>query len=75
VSRAPPNFRQADVARAMKAARNAGFKVVRVEIEPKTGRITFVMKDGESETKIENPFDTAPTPWSAQKRKKKCASD
>ena len=72
MSRAPSNFRQQDVSRAIRAAKIAGLDVQRVEIDGK--RIIVVVKEGEIETKI-NPFDTAPTPWSAQKRKKKCASD
>ena len=71
MSRAPSNFRQQDVSRAIRAAKVAGLDVQRVEIDGK--RIIVVVKEGETEVKI-NPFDTAPT-WSAQKRKKKCASD
>jgi hypothetical protein len=75
VSRAPSNFRQQDVARAIRAAKSAGLDLVRVEVDPKTAKIVLIVKgDDEIETKI-NPFDTSPTPWSAQKRKKKCASD
>jgi len=68
--RAPSNFRQQDVARAIKAAKTAGLDVARVEVDPKTARITLIMKgaDGE-ETKIENPFDTAPLPSPMRKRR------
>ena len=71
MSRAPSNFRQQDVSRAIRAAKVAGLDVQLLEIDCK--RIIVLVKEGETEVKI-NPFDTAPTPWS-QKRKKKCASD
>jgi hypothetical protein len=75
VSRTPSNFRQQDVARAIRAAKGAGLDVIRIEVDPRSSKITVVVKeDGTTEKKI-NPFDTAPTPWSAQKRKKKCASE
>lgn len=55
----------------MKAAKGAGYDLVRVEIDPKTAKIVLVVKeDGNPEKKI-NPFDDAPTPWSAPKRKAK----
>jgi hypothetical protein len=73
--RTPSNFRQGDVARAIKAAKIAGLDIVRVEVDPKTARITLVTKDdGESELKI-NPFDKAPADWPTGKRKKKCVSE
>lgn len=77
MSRTPSNFRQQDVARAIKAAKGAGLNVVRVEIDPKTAKIVLVIQeDGKTETKIENPFDTASVNWPTQKRRtKKCASD
>ena len=75
MSRAPSNFRQQDVARAIKAAKKSGLDIVRVEVDPKTARITLVVKnDDETEMKI-NPFDSAPTTWPTPKRKKKCASE
>jgi hypothetical protein len=75
VSRAPSNFRQQDIARAIRAAKGAGLDVIRVEIDPKTAKIVLVIKeDGKPEKKF-NPLDNAPTPWSGQKRKTKCASD
>ena len=57
---APSNFRQRDVARAIKAAKASGLDIQRIEVDPKTARIVLVVKnDDASETKI-NPFDSAP---------------
>jgi len=70
--RAPSNFRQQDVARAIKAAKGSGLDIARVEVDPKTSKIVLVVK-GEPEEKIEvNPFDEAPLPEpERQKRKTK----
>jgi hypothetical protein len=58
--RAPSNFRQRDVARAIKAAKGSGLDIVRVEVDPKTAKISLIIRnDDASETKL-NPFDTAP---------------
>jgi ribosomal protein S1 len=75
--RAPSNFRQQDVARAIKAAKGSGLDIVRVEVDPKTAKITLVVKnDDNTESKSDvNPFDSAPVPEpTRQTRKKKpCA--
>jgi hypothetical protein len=44
MARAPAIFRQQDVTRAFRAARAAGVKVARVEIDP-NGRIVIVTTD------------------------------
>ena len=71
--RAPSNFRQQDVARAIKAARGSGLDIARVEVDPKTSKIVLVVKGDDTDTKIEvNPFDEAPLPEpERQKRKTK----
>ena len=74
--RAPSNFRQQDVARAIKAAKGSGLDITRVEVDPKTAKIVLVVKGDDTDTKIEvNPFDEAPLPEPVrQKRKtKSCA--
>jgi len=69
--RAPSNFRQQDVARAIKAAKGSGLDIARVEVDPKTAKITLVVKD-DAHTEIEvNPFDDAPVPKPARTRKTK----
>jgi hypothetical protein len=60
--RRPSNFRQQDVARAIKAAKGSGLDIVRVEVDPKTAKIALVVKnDDNTESKV-NPFDSAPMP-------------
>ena len=68
--RAPSNFRQTDVARAIKAAKGSGLDIAKVEVDPRTAKITLVMKDDTS-TEIEvNPFDEAPVIDPARKIRK-----
>jgi hypothetical protein len=45
LGRAPANFRQIDVSKAIKAAKQAGLDVVRVEVDPKTARISLIVKE------------------------------
>jgi hypothetical protein len=59
-----------DVARAIKAAKGSGLDIVRVEVDPKTAKITLVVKnDDNTESKI-NPFDSAPVPEPTRGRRK-----
>ena len=68
--RAPSNFRQSDVSRAVAAAQARGLVLSRVEIDPRTARITLVIKDGDdTETTTTNPFDTAPLPEEPKARR------
>jgi hypothetical protein len=50
--RAPSTFRQADLTRALKAARGAGITVRAVELDPQSGKIkiTAVEPSGEEAT-------------------------
>jgi hypothetical protein len=72
--RAPSNFRQQDVARAIAAAQGRGLDIVRVEVDPKTAKIVLVVKDDDdTETKV-NPFDNAPVHDPAARKRKTKAS-
>jgi hypothetical protein len=59
MSRGPHTFRQADMTRALRAVRNAGIEVLRVEVD-KAGRIVVVTaKQGENPGPLEsNSWDT-----------------
>jgi len=46
MSRRPATFKQADLQRALRAARAAGVEVERVEIDAATGRIIIVIARG-----------------------------
>jgi hypothetical protein len=70
--RRPSNFRQQDLTRAIKAAKNGGLDIVRIDIEPVIPRFQLVMKDGTRETEATvNPFDTAPLPDKPMRRTRK----
>ena len=75
MSKAPSNFRQQDVARAIKAAKSSGLDIVRVEIDPKTAKITLIAKrDDEQppqEQAADNPWHTATHEWTKPKRRKR----
>jgi hypothetical protein len=59
--RRPSNFRQQDVARAVAACQSCGLDIGRVEVDPRTSKISVVMKDGTPATETDvNPYDTAP---------------
>jgi hypothetical protein len=68
--RAPSNFRQRDVARAIKAAKDNDLDIVRVEIDPKTAKITLVVKNDDNTESTVNPFDNAPVQDPAVRRRK-----
>jgi hypothetical protein len=59
VARAPAIFRQQDVTRAFRAAKAAGVRVARVEID-RDGKIVIVTADDElDERREENEWDRA----------------
>lgn len=71
MSRAPSNFRQQDVSRAIKAAQASGLLIARVEVDPKTAKITVIVGEPAKEEAQEvNPWENAPMP-SERKRKTK----
>ncbi len=59
MSRAPANFRQGDVARAIRAAKLSGLDITQVEVDPKTAKITLVTRSDDGTETKSNPFDTA----------------
>ena len=68
--RAPSNFRKQDVARAVRAVKGSGLAIARVEVDPKTAKITMVMKDCTVMETTANPFDDAPVQDPALRRRK-----
>ena len=70
--RRPSNFRQQDLTRAIKAVKNGGLDIVRIDVEPAIPRFQLVMKDGIPATETDvNPFDTAPLPDEPARRTRK----
>ena len=68
MSRAPSNFRQQDVTRAINAAKASGLPIARIEVDPKTSKIIVIVGEpGKDEAR--NPWDNAPMP-SERKRKR-----
>lgn len=58
MSRAPSNFRQSDVTKAINAAKASGLPIARIEVEPKTAKITVII--GEPQDNVPTP---EPNPW------------
>jgi hypothetical protein len=56
MTRAPSNFRQRNVTKAVKAVTAAGVHIVRVEIDP-NGKIIIVVGDGEPDQREANEWD------------------
>jgi hypothetical protein len=54
--RRPLVFRQADLQRALRAAKAAGIAIERIEIDPASGRIVIVTK-GDNPAEFGNPLD------------------
>ena len=78
MSRAPSNFRQQDVTRAINAAKASGLPIARVEIDAKTAKITVFV--GEPNLEAPTPAN-APNPWEEEaeemkrRRLKRCGHD
>ena len=73
MGRGPSNFRQQDVARAIRAAKTAGLDIIRVEVDPKTARINLVVREGEdgkAETASERAWKDAPLPEMPTRRRR-----
>ena len=76
--RAPSNFRQQDVARAVKAVvKGGGLDIAKVEMDLRAAKLTFVMKDCTVTEINSNPFDEAPVndPALRRQKSKPCKSD
>jgi len=69
MARAPSNFRQQDVTRAINAAKRAGLDIARVEVDAKTARIIVIIAGCENKSD-ENYWDSA-TMVPIPKRKRK----
>jgi len=57
----------------MRAAKVAGYDLIRVEVDPKSSKITLVVREDENIKTVEaNPWDTVPlTPAPTRKRRVK----
>jgi hypothetical protein len=56
MARAPANFRQADVVRALRAAKAAGVDIARIEIDP-NGKIVIVTAGEPVDRSEDNAWD------------------
>jgi len=72
--RAPSNFRQQDVARAIKAAKGSGLDIARVEVDPKTAKISLIVRNDDNTENTVNPFDAAPVDDPAPPKRRKTKS-
>jgi hypothetical protein len=52
-------FRQADLTRAIKAAKAAGVEIGRIEIDPASGKIVIIPAGGSDTVNCGNALDTA----------------
>ena len=68
--RAPSNFLQRDVSRAVAAVQGRGLPIARVEVDLIAKKITMVMKDDIETETDPNPFDDAPVQDPALRRRK-----
>jgi hypothetical protein len=72
VSRPPSNFRQKDISRAIRAAQSGGLKVTRVDVDPKTAKISVIVGEAKDDEPPARPLGDKPkVTWPAPRKRRK----